>query len=277
MYSERHQLIQQMHMIGGGANGPQAAQAIRHAAAQNGVWSLGNFGGVPPKSAMQYPPVSDATPISSGSSVSDILQHSVSIDDYRFIFNSAGVGMVRRRLRLSWIAILLFRYSALTFGSVQAVSSMGGSLIDCNELFSRLSGYTKQELCALTIFNLTARCDLQSAFDLISQMISPPSEDDDDVPKQVLLRGTLKHRNDLGLSVSLVKGENGVAKCFCITLIKSPASPFSAEEPVPVSFETVLRNGGGKSAAPGTLDTLSSAMAGSTGKFIATTPAFTSG
>jgi hypothetical protein len=154
---------------------------------------------------------------------------------------------------------------------------MGGSLIDCNELFSRLSGYSKQELCALTIFNLTARCDLQSAFDLISQMISPPSEDDDDVPKQVLLRGMLKHRNDLGLSVSLVKGENGVAKCFCITLIKCPSSPFSAEEPVPVSFETVLRNEGGKGAASDTLDTLSSAMAGSTGKFIATTPAFTSG
>lgn len=154
---------------------------------------------------------------------------------------------------------------------------MGGSLIDCNELFSRLSGYTKQELCALTIFNLTARCDLQSAFDLISQMISPPVEDDEVAPKQVLLRGMLKHRNDLGLSVSLVKGENGVAKCFCITLIKSPCSPFSTEEPVPASFEAVLRNGDGSSAAPGTLDTLSSSTAGSTGKLIATTPAFTSG
>lgn len=154
---------------------------------------------------------------------------------------------------------------------------MGGSLIDCNELFSRLSGYTKQELCALTIFNLTARCDLQSAFDLISQMISPPVEDDEVAPKQVLLRGMLKQRTDLGLSVSLVKGENGVAKCFCITLIKNPPSPFSTEEPVPVSFDAVLRNGHGNMAAPGTLDTLSSSMAGSTGKLIATTPAFTSG
>jgi hypothetical protein len=97
--SERHQLVQQVHMIGGGAHGPQAAQAIRHAAAQNGVWSLGNFGGVPPKSAMLYPSASDATALSSGSSVTDILQQSVSIEDYRFIFNSAGVGMVRRRLQ----------------------------------------------------------------------------------------------------------------------------------------------------------------------------------
>jgi hypothetical protein len=87
-------------MIGSGAHGPQAAQAIRQAAAQNGVWSLGNFGGVPPKSAMLVPSASasDATALSSGSSVTDILQQSVSIEDYRFIFNSAGVGMVRRRL-----------------------------------------------------------------------------------------------------------------------------------------------------------------------------------
>ena len=263
-----------MHTIGSGAHGPQAAQAIRHAAAQNGVWSLGNFGGVPPKSAMLHPSASDATALASGSSVTDILQQSVSVEDYRFIFNSAGVGMVRRRPRLTSQCFWSNTHGSRLVVCMQAVSSMGGSLIDCNELFSRLSGYTKQELCALTIFNLTARCDLQSAFDLISQMISPPIEDDD-VSKQVLLRGMLKHRNDLGLSVSLVKGENGVAKCFCITLIKSPTSPFSPEEPVPVSFEAVLRNGNLK--GPGTLDTLSSAKAGSTGKFIATTPAFTSG
>jgi len=41
-------------MIGAGALGPQAASAIRHVAVQNGVWSLGNFGGVPPRSAMGF-------------------------------------------------------------------------------------------------------------------------------------------------------------------------------------------------------------------------------
>lgn len=47
-------------MIGSGALGPQAAQVIRHVAAQNGVWSLGNFGGVPPRSAMtSYQAVSE--------------------------------------------------------------------------------------------------------------------------------------------------------------------------------------------------------------------------
>ena len=43
-----------MQMIGAGALGPQAAGAIRHVAVQNGVWSLGNFGGVPPRSAMGF-------------------------------------------------------------------------------------------------------------------------------------------------------------------------------------------------------------------------------
>ena len=39
-------------MIGAGALGPQAANAVRHVAAKNGVWSLGNFGGLPPMSSM---------------------------------------------------------------------------------------------------------------------------------------------------------------------------------------------------------------------------------
>ena len=49
---DRHQLIQQIQVIGNGALGPEASTAIRHVAAQNGVWSLGNFGGLPPRSAM---------------------------------------------------------------------------------------------------------------------------------------------------------------------------------------------------------------------------------
>ena len=150
---------------------------------------------------------------------------------------------------------------------------MGGAFIDCNELFGRLSEYTKQELCSLTIFNLTARCDLQNAFDLISHMISPPMDGMHDTSKQVVLRGTMKNRHDLGLSVSLVKGENGVAKCFCVTLIKNPTSPFDTEPPVPVSFEPVPHS----SYACPTGAFQAPCVAGSSGKLIATTPAFTSG
>ena len=204
-------------MIGGGAHGPQAAQAIRHVAAQNGVWSLGNFGGVPPKSAMSY--YKDGN---NGSGDSDEIQLPVDpaqqtkIEDheYRSVFSNCAVGM--------------------------AIASMGGAFIDCNQLFCQLSNYTKQEVCSLTIFNMTARQDLQHAFDLISQIISPPMDSQNSGPPQpILLRGAMNNRNDLGLGVTLVKGDDGVAKFFCVTLIKNPASPFDDSKPIPATIELI--------------------------------------
>ena len=108
---------------------------------------------------------------------------------------------------------------------------MGGAFIDCNQLFISLSEYSKQEICGLTIFNLTAREDLQSAFDLISQMISPPADSCGFAPSCVL-RGNMNSRTDLGLSITLIKDEEGIAKCFCVSLIKNPASPFDNSTPI---------------------------------------------
>ena len=204
-----------MQLIGSGSQGPQAATAVRHAAAQNGVWSLGNFGGVPPRTPMSiYGNTSsiDSASVTSSQGDSGAAANSVDPNDYRFIFNSCGVGM--------------------------AIASMGGAFIDCNQLFCELSGYTKQELCSLTIFNLTARQNLREAFDLISQMISPPATAAEP-PKTIVLRGAMKERTDLGIAMSLVKGEDSIAKCFCVTLVKNPTSPFDASGPVPVSFEAV--------------------------------------
>lgn len=90
-------------MIGGGALGQPAATAVRHVAAQNGVWSLGNFGGVPPKSAMMYhqpgvvPGEQTSDPnIQPITSAEGTLLPSTSMDvpDYRYVFNSSTVGMV---------------------------------------------------------------------------------------------------------------------------------------------------------------------------------------
>lgn len=238
-----------MQQIGGGAHGPQAAAAIRHVAAQNGVWSLGNFGGVPPKSAMTFYGPSGSND-SEPSERTEKQQKSEDQDaanpfnytkpvgptEYRFVFNSCGAGM--------------------------AIASMGGAFIDCNQLFCQLSNYTKQEVCSLTIFNLTARQDLQLAFDQISQLISPPMDDSVTIsrerPKPTVFRGAMKTRNDLGLSVSLVKGDDGVAKCFCVTLVKNPESPFDTSKPVPASFDSVVQTV-------------------KEGNIISTTPAFTSG
>mmetsp|Transcript_17351 Transcript_17351/g.24509 ORF Transcript_17351/g.24509 Transcript_17351/m.24509 type:complete len:647 (+) Transcript_17351:111-2051(+) len=215
---DRHQLIQQMQIIGGGALGAQAASAIRHVAAQNGVWSLGNFGGLPPRSAMSpYDPQSSTDDKQDDqqqnqSEIDTTVTNSIEEYEYRYIFNSCSVGM--------------------------AIASMGGAFIDCNSLFTQLSQYTKQEVCSMTIFNLTSRVDLQHAFDLISQMISPASEGSDDKsPPRCILRGSMKQRTDLGLSITLVKGDDGIAKCFCITLIKNPSSPFDTSKPIPATAE----------------------------------------
>lgn len=204
-------------MIGGGAHGPQAAQAIRHVAAKNGVWSLGNFGGVPPKSAMSYYEESEPTnscPSGVQASLDPTKQTTIEEHEYRSVFNNCAVGM--------------------------AIASMGGAFIDCNQLFCRLSNYTKQEVCSLTIFNMTARQDLQHAFDLISQLISPPLDGENADPQQpIVLRGAMKNQHDLGLGVALVKGDDGISKFFCVTLIKNPSSPFDESKPIPATIELI--------------------------------------
>lgn len=109
-------MVQQIQMIGGGALGQQAATAVRHVAAQNGVWSLGNFGGVPPKSAMMYhqssaPGAADTTPSSSaepdGQASQDggVLPSKIEEPDYRHVFNSCTVGMVGSLGR--WLGVVL--------------------------------------------------------------------------------------------------------------------------------------------------------------------------
>eukprot|EP00529_Nitzschia_sp_RCC80_P015778 CAMPEP_0113500440 /NCGR_PEP_ID=MMETSP0014_2-20120614/32331_1 /TAXON_ID=2857 /ORGANISM="Nitzschia sp." /LENGTH=684 /DNA_ID=CAMNT_0000394779 /DNA_START=361 /DNA_END=2415 /DNA_ORIENTATION=- /assembly_acc=CAM_ASM_000159 len=213
---DRHQLVQQIQMIGGGALGQQAATAVRHVSAQNGVWSLGNFGGVPPKSAMLYhAPGADVSEADETASQTDgnILPSKIVEGDYRHVFNSCGVGM--------------------------AIASMGGAFIDCNRLFCQLSNHSKQDICAMTVFNLTSRQDLQAAFDLISQMLSAPTEPETVSSSSCVLRGSFKHRNDLGLSVTLIKGEDGVAKCFCVTVIMNPSSPFDPNPPIPATIDLI--------------------------------------
>ena len=195
-----------MQKIGSGALGPHAAQAIRHVASQNGVWSLGNFGGLPPRSAME-PAASQQVP-QDHPTVKDPRSATV-IDnsDYRKVFNVCGVGM--------------------------AIASMGGAFIDCNDLFCQLSQYTKQELCSMTVFNLTSREDLQNAFDVISSMISPATGNGSPPPRNCILRGSLKNRDDLGLSVTIIRSDEGIAKCFCVTLIQGK------DQTKPVSFSFV--------------------------------------
>jgi len=138
--------------------------------------------------------------------------NSISPNDYKFVFNNSSVGM--------------------------AIASMGGAFVDCNDIFCQLSEYTKEEVCSMTIFNMTARTDLQHAFDLISQMITPPSvEDQQKKSNTIVLRGAMKNRNDLGISVSLINGDSGIAKCFCVTLVKILSMESSRPDTVSIEME----------------------------------------
>jgi hypothetical protein len=122
--------------------------------------------------------------------------NAINHNDYEYVFNNSSVGL--------------------------AIASLGGAFIDCNSIFCHLSEYTKEEVCAMTIFNMTSRQDLQHAFDLISQMITPTLDGTDkgEEKSSIVLRGAMKNRHDLGLSISLIKGDHGIAKCFSVTLVR---------------------------------------------------------
>ena len=166
--------------------------------------------GVPQNVAAAAPQVATAAATASAQQIPDL--NSISPNDYKFVFNNSSVGM--------------------------AIASMGGAFVDCNDIFCQLSAYTKEEVCSMTIFNMTARTDLQHAFDLISQMITPPSPDDQlKKASAIVLRGAMKNRSDLGLSVSLIKGDLGIAKCFCVTLVKIVSMDSSRPEQVSIEME----------------------------------------
>mmetsp|Transcript_30948 Transcript_30948/g.74783 ORF Transcript_30948/g.74783 Transcript_30948/m.74783 type:complete len:425 (-) Transcript_30948:272-1546(-) len=210
---DKAQLVQEVQRIGNGAIGEKSAYAIRHAAAQNGVSSITNL---PDGSPDQQQPA--------GGGPNDPNSDSLGDREYRCVFNSCSVGM--------------------------AIATMGGSFIDCNIAFTQLSSYTKEELKAMTIFNITSRDDLQGAFDMMSQLITPASggldgdgnnveDGSGKMQSPVILRSAIRHRSDLGLSVSLIRGEDGVARYFNVTLVKLPPSPMGMGglKPVPATAE----------------------------------------
>jgi len=214
---DRQALLQQMQQIGitpnpttGQQNVPQIGQNVAPQAALPQHMALSGGG------AQQ----GVALPVQQGGVTPDPIGQSangINTNDYKFIFSNSSVGM--------------------------AIASLGGAFVDCNPIFCQLSEYTKEEVCAMTIFNMTSRQDLQHAFDLISQMITPTldanaADKGEDDKSSIVLRGAMKQRGDLGLSVSLIKGDHGIAKCFCVTLVKILS--IEATRPDTVSIEMEL-------------------------------------
>mmetsp|Transcript_33301 Transcript_33301/g.50238 ORF Transcript_33301/g.50238 Transcript_33301/m.50238 type:complete len:401 (+) Transcript_33301:198-1400(+) len=197
---EKQKLVKHIQMVSSGTLGMQPPSAAK-VAAQNGTWPLGSLGDVTQKPTIQQ--------------YHDLgLQNAdrtVDTHAFKLVFDACPVGM--------------------------AIASMGGAFVDCNTAFCQLSKYDRQELCSRTIFNLTNRQDLEKAFEVISQMISPPrgeaaTSNNPNNPTPCMLRGSMKNGGNIGLSVALVKGDNNVAKCFCVTLIENPTSLSDCSKPI---------------------------------------------
>lgn len=95
-----------------------------------------------------------------------------------------------------------------------AIASMGGSILDCNACFRRCSNITREELCKLTVFNLIARDQLQGAFSQLSEMLTP---DDNGCPQKSLVFQSTFSKN-AGLRISFINDNEGKKQLICITL-----------------------------------------------------------
>ena len=90
--------------------------------------------------------------------------------------------------------------------------------------------------------DLTERESLQQAFELICKMLTPPlpTTGDTEESKSVVLRGAMKHSRNVGMCVSLVKDDNGIPKCFCVALVKSPLSQAETKISIPIAFDQIV-------------------------------------
>ena len=102
---DRQSLIDQVRELASGKEGARTANVVRRCAAQNGVWSLGNFTGFPPQPTMTYAESSQRhstftrnnSPRSAeAKDCGEFAFHNkLDENDFRTIFICSSVGMVR--------------------------------------------------------------------------------------------------------------------------------------------------------------------------------------
>jgi len=61
-------------------------------------------------------------------------------------------------------------------GVAQAIAGMDGSILDCNQRFTDISGYSRDEIRTRSIFNMTPAADLQRTFEIVSEMMEPSQQ-----------------------------------------------------------------------------------------------------
>ena len=196
-------LVHQMQHMGTGALGWPAVQAAKHAAAKHGVTHI-VWAGTPP-------PVVEQDSRSDDDDDEDPLT-TTSPSNFSAIFQNCPVAM--------------------------AIATLGGTIVDCNERFCQalceqretlLTGtpMVKSRVPAKTIFNLTAKEDLQNAFAQISDWLTPPADQEASSPlPPIVLRTAASTTNngavDRNLRLCLTpiqRPQDKTLRFLCVTLV----------------------------------------------------------
>jgi hypothetical protein len=106
----------------------------------------------------------------------------------------------------------------------QAIASLGGSLMDCNQFFSSLTGYAKEQLESVTIFNLIDRQDLQTSFERIASMLEGKANAELNVIP-LIVRGSFTQTPGIFLQITSVRRGDGEPLYLCITLLQNHHYP----------------------------------------------------
>ena len=104
-----------------------------------------------------------------------------------------------------------------------SVTNELGAFVDCNDIFAKVAGFTREEVSRKTIFDLTLTRDLQKNMGVLSEMMS---QDPADMPAQFLLRGISGERKPLMIILQLMRNESGAnAGISCCILPQDATSP----------------------------------------------------
>jgi len=111
-----------------------------------------------------------------------------------------------------------------------AIAAMDGCFIETNCRFCEVSGYLREELLKLTIFNLTAPWELQQTFTMVSAMLRSSEERPCFEARGVTKQG--QQRNTL--AVSLVRDSAKRPKYFSVMCQPNAPQGEATSQPMPV-------------------------------------------
>lgn len=221
-YRDNCLLVHQMQQISSGALGRPALQAARHAAAKHGVTHI--VWADSPSSSTTPSPAAAVVVVDHSSSDEDDAVSSPSSASFADMFQSCPVPM--------------------------ALATLGGTFVDCNERFCQATGQTRDSLLtggpeaassggdrqapAKTIFNLTAQDELQTAFDQISDWLTPSTDAASRSP--IVLKTTLMPSSsassptekNLRLCLTPVqRPQDQTLRFLCVTVMDSQGGPLT--------------------------------------------------